>query len=229
MHPNDSNMKNLRILLLLAGFTCLAGTPRLFAQRGTTSKTITTTRLADVQTTFERTEAIPLETQHEMLVEPLIASVEVFGTGTEPNKKYTCKTFSGEYLMSKIEDVKGNYFSDLLDELYKQLKANVIYDFCTQEKADLIVMPQIKIEHKMETTTTNDENGTPVTAEVPCERNGKYVMLVEVRGYPAKYTGFRRGVKNDEWIKALFMQGTLGKTNESSTTLEETAKKAKDR
>lgn len=229
MHPNDSDMKNLRIILLLAGFTCFVGTPRLYAQRGSASKTITTTRLADVQTTFERTEAIPLETQHEMLIEPLIASVEVLGTGSGTAKQYTCKTFSGEYLMSKIENVKGISFYNLLEELYVQLKANVIYDFCTREKADLIVMPQFKIEHKMEMKTMNDENGTPVTAEVPCERNGKYVMQIEVRGYPAKYTGFRRGAENDAWIKELFMEGTLSNSNETSTTQEETAKKAGSR
>lgn len=221
-------MKHLRILLLLLGLACFAGTPCLYAQRST-SKTITTTRLADVQTTFERTEAIPLETQHEMLIEPLIASVEVIGTGTGTAKQYTCKTFSGEYLMSKIENVKGISFYDLLDELYVQLKAAVIYDFCTREKADLIVMPQFKIEHKMEIATTKDENGNSVTGEVPSERNGKYVMAVEVRGYPAKYTGFRRGEPNDSWIKGLFMQGTLSNSNESATTREETAKKTEGR
>lgn len=225
MYPNFCVMKKFTISLLLAITVLFAGVHGAYAQRSST-RTITTTKLADVQATYERTEATALEAKHEMLIAPLIANVEVItksktGTaGTFENRKFT-----GEYLMSKIENVKGVNFSAVLEVLYTQLKASAIYDFCIQEQADLIVMPQFKITHKMETVQLADETGSPVTTEVPCERNGKYVMQIEMTGFPARYTGFRAGTQGDKWIKDLYLQGTLSNSNVNAQLSEESSRK----
>lgn len=218
-------MKKLLIPLLLAGSVLFAGAPRALAQRGS-ARTITTTKLADIQATYERTEATVLEAKHEMLIEPLIVSVEVIAkskSGT--SETFENRSFAGEYLMSKIENVKGANFSAILEILYTQLKASAIYDFCIQEHADLIVMPQFKITHKMETVQLADEAGGSTATEVPCERNGKYVMQVEITGFPARYTGFRVGTEKDKWIKNLYLQGTLSNSNVNAQLSEESSKK----
>lgn len=92
-------MKKLLIPLLLAGSVLFAGAPRALAQRGS-ARTITTTKLADIQATYERTEATVLEAKHEMLIEPLIASVEVIAkskSGT--SETFENRSFAGEYLI----------------------------------------------------------------------------------------------------------------------------------
>ena len=215
MHPNRKTMKKFRCFVLLTGFVLALGVQNLFAQR--TTKTITTTRLADVQTTYERTEASALEAKHEMLITPLIAEVEV--------KSPTNRKFSGEYLMSKIENIKGQNFNAILEVIYTQLKASAIYDFCIRENADLIVMPQFKITHKMESVQVSDDAGNTVMTEVPVERNGKYVMLVEIAGFPANYTKFRTGKEDDKWIKDLYLKGTLSNTNVNAQLSEESSRR----
>ncbi len=227
MYPKFCVMKKLKISMLLAGSILFAGFHSAYAQRSST-KTITTTKLADVQATYERTDAIALEAKHEMLIAPLIADVEVRKgkNGTEAFE--SCK-FSGEYLMSKIENIKNANFSTASEILFTQLKASAVYDFCIQEQADLIVMPQFKITHKMETVQFADENGNAVATEVPCERNGKYVMQVEMTGFPAHYTGFRTGTSADNWIKDLYLQGTLSNQNVNVQLNEESSKRIKSK
>lgn len=75
-------MRKSLIYLLLAGAIPFTGMHDAFAQRGST-KTITTTRLAGVQETFEHTEAFSLEAGHEMLVTPLVASVKVLSRNND--------------------------------------------------------------------------------------------------------------------------------------------------
>ncbi len=222
-------MKKLCISLLLTAAAIVAGSNAAYAQRST-AKTITTTRLADIQATYERTEATALESKHEMLIEPLIAKVEVIGRNSGTTTTFENRKFTGEYLMSKIENVKGINFNVVLDVLYTQLKASAIYDFCTQEQADLIVMPQFKITHKLEMVQVTDDAGGVTSTEVPCERNGKYVMQVEMTGFPARYTGFRTGTEKDRWIKDLYLQGTLSNSNVNAQLTEDSAKRigAKD-
>ena len=163
-----------------------------------------------------------------MLIEPLIANVEVIGRKNGTTTVFENRKFAGEYLMSKIENVKGVNFNAVLDVLYTQLKASAIYDFCLQEKADLIVMPQFKITHKLETVQVTDDTGAATTTEVPCERNGKYVMQVEMTGFPARYTGFRTGTEHDRWIKDLYLQGMLSNSNVNVQLSEESSKKVRE-
>lgn len=220
-------MKKFIFPLLLSAFLLGSGIETAHAQRGA-AKTITTTRLADIQATYERTEATALEAKHEMLIEPLIANVEVIGRKNGTTTVFENRKFAGEYLMSKIENVKGVNFNAVLDVLYTQLKASAIYDFCLQEKADLIVMPQFKITHKLETVQVTDDTGAATTTEVPCERNGKYVMQVEMTGFPARYTGFRTGTEHDRWIKDLYLQGMLSNSNVNVQLSEESSKKIRE-
>ncbi len=208
-------MKKFIFPLLLSAFLLGSGIETAHAQRGA-AKTITTTRLADIQATYERTEATALEAKHEMLIEPLIANVEVIGRKNGTTTVFENRKFAGEYLMSKIENVKGVNFNAVLDVLYTQLKASAI------------VMPQFKITHKLETVQVTDDTGAATTTEVPCERNGKYVMQVEMTGFPARYTGFRTGTEHDRWIKDLYLQGMLSNSNVNVQLSEESSKKVRE-
>lgn len=208
-------MRKLTVSLVLA-CVALFFCGNAYAQRGA-SRTITTTRLAGVQETFEHTEAFSLEVGHEMLVTPLVASVKVLSRNND-GKTFEKKTFTGsartdipsglagnEYLVGKLMD--GKQVAAIGVDL---LKAQATYDFCRETNADLIVLPQFNIRHKMRTVQTTDVDGNPVQAEEPVERDGKYVMIVEMVGFPAVYTGFREGKPEDSWIKRLFKEGQIG-------------------
>ncbi|WP_418450210.1 hypothetical protein [Alistipes sp.] len=225
-------MKKLLIPLLLAGSVLFAGAPRALAQRGS-ARTITTTKLAGVQETFDHTEAFHLEAGHEMLVTPLVATVKVLSKNND-GKTYERATFTGasrqdipsglagnEYLVSKVMD--GKRVAAINVEL---LKAQVTYDFCRETGADMIVVPQFNIRHKMHVVNTTDSEGNPIKIEEPIERDGKYVMIVDVVGFPAVYTGFREGTRDDEWIKKLFKQGKI-ENEEANIQVEETLTRVK--
>lgn len=109
-------MRKLTVSLVLA-CVALFFCGNAYAQRGA-SRTITTTRLAGVQETFEHTEAFSLEVGHEMLVTPLVASVKVLSRNND-GKTFEKKTFTGsartdipsglagnEYLVGKLMDGK---------------------------------------------------------------------------------------------------------------------------
>ena len=108
-------MRKSLIYLLLAGAIPSAGMHDAFAQRGST-KTITTTRLAGVQETFEHTEAFSLEAGHEMLVTPLVASVKVLSRNNDgkhlreqpspgqPGRTSPPGLAGNEYLVGKLMD-----------------------------------------------------------------------------------------------------------------------------
>lgn len=203
-------MKKLAILLA-AVFA--VGIHAAFAQRGST-KTITTTKLAGVQETFEYTEAFSLEAGHEMLVVPLVAEVEVLPAYQQKKAIFTGKDRADgevgcEYLVTKFMDGKNVIAVDV-----ETLKAQVIYDFCRETQADLIVLPQFNIRHKMEKIDATDENGKNVKVDVPVEQSGKYVMIVDMVGFPAHYTKFRTGRQEDRWVKDILRQGKT--TNEDS-------------
>lgn len=194
--------------------TALVGTA--YAQRGATSKTVTTTKLANVQSTTEQVESYSLESGYEMMVTPLIASVKVLDDGKNPDgtKKFSHKTFRGaarldgktgtEYLVSKQTEGKRVYVD------FDMLKSQVIYDFCRETGADLIVMPQFSARHKTHKVPMTDENGNSITVEEPVEQDGKYIMEVDMVGFPAVYVGFREGTEHDGWIKDLFREGRIG-------------------
>lgn len=214
-------MKKLH--LLLAGILLLAGAHGAFAQRGST-KTISTTKLAGVKETFEHTEAFMLEAGYEMLVTPLVASVKVIGdrtTFTGGNRQDIPKGLAGnEYLVGKLMDGKRVAAIDV-----DLLKAQVTYDFCRETGADLVVVPQFNIRHKTRTVTSTDPDGNTVEVEEPVERDGKYVMIVDMVGFPACYTGFREGTPKDAWIKSLFKQGRISNEDAHLHIEEETISK----
>lgn len=140
-------MRKSLIYLLLAGAIPFTGMHDAFAQRGST-KTITTTRLAGVQETFEHTEAFSLEAGHEMLVTPLVASVKVLSRNND-GKTFERATFTGsarqdvpaglagnEYLVGKLMD--GRRVAAIDVDL---LKAQATYDFCRETGADRSSFP----------------------------------------------------------------------------------------
>ncbi len=218
--------------LLLAGLALLAGFHGAWAQRGTT-KTITTTKLTGIQETFEHTEAFSLEAGHEMLVTPLVATVKVLSKNDD-GKTFERATFTGsarqdipeglsgnEYLVGKLMDGKRVAAIDV-----DLLKAQATYDFCRETGADLIVVPQFNIRHRTQIVDTFDSEGNPIKIEQPAERDGKYVMIVDMVGFPAVYTGFREGTRNDAWIKKLFKEGQI-ENEDAHIHVEETITKTK--
>lgn len=225
-------MKKFLIPLLLTGVVSFASIHGAFAQRGST-KTITTTKLTGVQETFEHTEAFSLEAGHEMLVTPLIASVKVLSKNND-GKTFERATFTGssrldipsglagnEYLVGKLMDGKRVAAIDV-----DLLKAQATYDFCRETGADLIEVPQFNIRHKTHVVNTTDAEGNPIKVEEPVERDGKYVMIVDMVGFPAIYTGFREGTRNDGWIKELFKEGQI-ENEDAHIHVEETVTRTK--
>lgn len=168
-----------------------------------------------------------------MLVTPLVASVKVLSKNND-GKTYEKATFTGsartdvpsglsgnEYLVGKLMDGKQVAAIDV-----NLLKAQATYDFCRETNADLIVLPQFNIRHKMHAVQTTDVDGNPVQVEEPVERDGKYVMIVEMVGFPAIYTGFREGTPDDSWIKKLFKEGQIG-NEDALIHVEETVSRTK--
>ncbi|MCD8313429.1 MAG: hypothetical protein LUC24_04645 [Bacteroidales bacterium] len=217
-------MKKLFYCILCAGIAFIAGSASLLAQTG--SKTVTTTKLESDVSTFESTESIRLDNvAHEMLVMPLVASVQVISP-KKADGSYQRATFTGltrtdvpaglnknEYLASKVYD--GKFLIGINLEL---LKAQATYDFCAENGADLIVLPQFNIHHRMETVNAVDDKGKTIQMDVPVEINGKYVMVVDIVGYPAIYTNFRDGDPNDRWIKSMLREGQVSGNSEVVST-----------
>ena len=198
--------------------TFAGGIGCVHAQRNTTERSVSTsqTQLVGVAETFEHIEAFKLESGHEMLITPLVGSVKVLPNNND-GRTFEHKVFTGsarlsipeglasnEYLANKLTD--GNRITAIDIEM---LKAEVIYDFCRETGADLIVAPQFKIHHRTEPMAVKDKNGNDTTIDVPVERNDRYVMIVEAVGFPAIYSGFRDGTKEDGWIKDLFRDGQI--------------------
>ncbi len=224
-------MKRLFLCVFLAVVTVMAGSSRLSAQASkfqtNPSKTITSSKLESVVSTFESTESIRLDNVgHEMLVTPIIASVKVIARKNSDGS-YTRATFKGsartdipkglkgnEYLASKVFD--GKTLTGITIDL---IKAQATYDFCAETGADLIVLPQFNIHHKMQTVKALDENGNEIEIDEPIEINGKYVMVVDVVGYPAIYTNFRDGTVEDRWIKQMYREGQI--TNDGQVIVTE--------
>ena len=221
-------MKGFLSFIMFAGMLLPAGfCPDAYAQRPS-SKTLTTTKLEGVQETVELTEAFSLDAGHEMLVAPLVATVKVLfkehAIFTGSARQDVPRGLAGnEYLASKV--VSGKRETTEVD--MDLLKAQATYDFCRETNADLIVAPQFNIRHRWEKVSTTDAEGNPVEVECPVERDGKYVMVVNMVGYPAVYSGFREGTENDGWIKELFREGKISNKS-SNITVDETTIKSKD-
>lgn len=222
-------MKILRWVFLpvLAGIVSLP----VLAQRGTV-KTISANKLVDVQQSLEQTESIRLEAGHEMLVTPLVASVKVL-TKNDDGKTVERRTFAGSARQNVPDGLDGNEYlvqfpqgkwaGEYYERELDKLKAQVIYDFCRETEADLIVLPQFNIHPKTQWVDAVDADGNSVRQEQPIERDGKYVMIVEAVGFPAVYTGFREGVPEDRWIKSLYKMGQISSEEKQIHSVEETA------
>lgn len=198
-----------------------------FAQRDG-SKTFTTNKLVGIEENLNQTESYRLSAGYEMLVTPLVATIQVKSMNND-GKTFKRADFTGsarknipaglsknEYLIS-IHNGKnaGDYNRD-----FDMLKAQVIYDFCSETGADVIVAPQFSITQKTKIVKTTDVDGNSVEIAQPVEMNGKYVMQVEVFGYPATYTGFRAGTSGDAWIKSLFKMGQISDVDANFNTTE---------
>ncbi len=201
----------MRVSTLLTGLFLLTATVVGAQNRGTT-KTFSTSRLENVTEHISQTESYSLDAGYEMLVVPLVAEVKVLGTEqrifTGSSREHIpAGLASNEYLI---------HISDMpyLDAALKSLKAAVIYDFSAETNSQIIVMPQFNIQQKTRTIKKNDASGQPIEVHEPViYANDYYVMEVEAKGFPAIYTGFRTGTKEDCWIKATYMQGKQEQTN----------------
>ncbi len=223
----------------LAGAAILAGSASLSAQSkssSTSDANVTTTVGTEYEgITFDSTESIRLDNVgHEMLVTPIIASVKVI-TERHEDGSYERATFTGKARKDVPKGLSGNeYLASVILEgrqivgiTIDQIKAQATYDFCAEYGADLIVLPQFNIHHKTQTLTGYDKKGNAVQVDEPIMINGKYVMVVDVVGYPAIYTDFRDGTVDDAWIKRLYLQGGQASGNrqllntESNTIIRE--------
>lgn len=59
----------------------------------------------------------------------------------------------------------------------------------------------------METIHTVDAEGNPITVDEPVERDNKYVMIVYMVGFPAVYTGFREGTREERMDQTIIPGG----------------------
>ena len=194
------------------------------AQRPTTSKTISSTRLSKVTETAERVESYALDASYEMFVTPVVADIKLIDS-----ESGNCK--HRYFLGSKRSDGKSGKQYTLpkhnLEEEISILRSQVIFDFCRETDADVIVMPQFSIRHVRYTRSGVDADGNAYAEGDPIEQNGRYVMEVEMLGFPAVYTNFRPAKQPDSWIKETLLH--TSKDNEQEITVrEDVIKKQKE-
>ncbi|MCH5330027.1 MAG: hypothetical protein J1E04_03605 [Alistipes sp.] len=214
-------MKKTLIAAVLALFCAASADAQKPATAAPVTKTISSTKLANVSEKQEVFESYALDASYEMLVKPLLADIDILG---EPNAKGRIEhsIFRGTAHSSEDPNDSGRYYlilkttrnnnrresyreGESLSPEFQQLKSQVVFDFCRETGADLIVMPQFSARNVM--VPQKDENGAIILdAEgkklmVPKEVNGYYVMEVDMIGYPAVYKSFRPAEAGDYWIK----------------------------
>lgn len=217
--------------LALVVFALLCGaTTTVDAQRPSTTKTISTTRLADVSETVETVESFSLDADYEMFVTPVVADIKLlyadasgackhsYFKGTNRSDGKTGK----QYTLPKRGSGKSAFFD------YETLKGQVIFDFCRECDADVIVLPQFSARNARYTKDGVDAEGNPYKAGDPIEENGSYVMEVEMLGFPAVYTSFRPAKATDQWIKSSLMMGPTHRDEERRQIVEEITKRQKE-
>lgn len=198
-------MKKAFALLSVA---LLCGAMTAYAQRPTT-KTISATRLADVSERAETVESFALEASYEMFVTPVLADIKLIDANAQGECKH--RYFQGanrsdgqsgkQYLLPKQMQGKNVFFD------FETLKGQVIFDFCRETEADVIVMPQFSVRHATYKRDGVLADGTPYRAGDPIEDGDCFVMEVEMLGFPAVYTKFRSAQKSDYWIKESLFAG----------------------
>lgn len=191
---------------LLSCCVCLifCATESAFAQRLAGSKTISSTKLEKVHDVYDQTESFRLDAAYEMLVVPMVASIDVISQEK--------RTFVGAARTDVPDGLQNNQYlihkvfsQDDLDRELEVIKSQVIYDFCAEYNADVITLPQFKIKQLM----VEQQDGEGNSIWVPQEVMGQYVVTVEATGFPAIYKDFRPGTADDAWIKALLMRGKV--------------------
>lgn len=167
-------------------------------------------RVTEVVQTQDRFESYSLRAGYEMVVTPLVASVKVLpnSSGRIEHRVFEGKNRSdGEYgnvykFRKMFVDAQGSLNFDFL-------KAQVIFDFCRETAADVIVMPQFSARYRTKKATRVDADGNRVDMEEPIVENGCYLIEVDMVGFPAVYTNFREATENDRWIKHMFNEGRM--------------------
>lgn len=204
--PNfiDAMMKKFLALLSLA---MLCGALTASAQRPA-NKTFSTTHLVDISENAESTESFSLDPSYEMYVTPLVAEIEVLNLNG--GKHVTFKGTNRRdgktgllYPLIKDQQSDGLFFD------FETLKSLVIYDFCRETGADVIVLPQFSIRHATYKSDGVDANGNRYKAGDRMEENGCYIMEVEMLGFPAVYTNFHTAKQSDFWIKESLVKGQV--------------------
>lgn len=167
-------------------------------------------RVTEVVQTQDRFESYSLDAGYEMVVTPLVASVKVLpnSSGRIEHRVFEGKNRSdGEYgnvykFRKMFVDAQGSLNFDFL-------KAQVIFDFCREAAADVIVMPQFSARYRTHKVNRVDADGNRVDMEEPIVENGCYLIEVDMVGFPAVYTNFREATENDRWIKHMFNEGRM--------------------
>ena len=171
-------------------------------------------KFVEVVQTQDRFESYSLDAGYEMVVTPLVASVKVM---PGPGGKIEHRVFEGRnrsdgetgkvYKFRKMfVDAQGTLNFDFL-------KAQVVFDFCREAAADVIVMPQFSARYRTKKVTRMDVDGNRVDMEEPVVENGCYLIEVEMVGFPAIYTNFREATENDRWIKHMFNEGRMNNSD----------------
>lgn len=148
--------------------------------------------LAQTQVTgvdITKFEAASVDAQPKMFVVPLVAEVSII-----PNASTVFKT-TGQITLPSPSDAKGlrGSYADIVErtvsKAIRELKAKALFEFSEAENADLIVAPIYSIE-------TEKSSGLIVN------------VAIKVKGYPARYSGFRNLKDSDTTL--IRMSGKIG-------------------
>lgn len=200
----------------------------MFAGSGNASAKAGKKSVVSSKQDVDRIDSFKLESGYEMLTLPLVAEINVDSERREftgfGRKDKPASLSSREYLLEQV-DSSTKWGDAVLTQRIEILKARVMYDFCQEYDADLIVAPQYKSYIKTHTVKTTDDEGNPIEVEEPVIYDNQWVVVVELKGYPASYYNFRSGSFEDRWIKDLFKMGRI--SNESEVLTENTSKEVK--
>ena len=135
---------------------------------------------------YNSTAARNLEPRHEIIVTPLLADVAVQKEKTAGKETYRKVDFEKDYF------VDADYSRANKELFINELKKQALFDCSKAYDADLIVGALIS-------TKTIDQNEDGLT-----DRSGnRYIVRINIIGYPANYTEFRPAQQSDNWIKNM--------------------------
>ncbi|MDD2961751.1 MAG: hypothetical protein PHR45_06695 [Muribaculaceae bacterium] len=135
-----------------------------------------------------------LEPNHEMIVTPLIADVEIING---------VATFERNYNVDLIYSVATRV------QMIEEIKKRAIFDFSEQQNADIIIGSMISAN------TLQDANGYTKRSD-----DGKsFILNIKIKGYPARYANFRNATEKDRWIKNMLIIDTPEKPEQKNDNL----------